>query len=470
MLSIRPPCRNAHRASWVRAAHVATLLLWLGFGTAAPGQSSAPATPVTATRPPDVPVTPGERIDDERVYYTTFSLQVTGKLRTLIGPGQTASLPLQARAEFAYWERHVPAAGATWEQIRLVRFYERASSEAIVADRRTRKTLRPDRRLIAVYGSVDGLVPLSLEGRLNRDELDLLQTPLDTAAIPYACRRLPASDEPLSVPLWLAPTLTGLEAIRRADVRLERSKHGDSDGDVSGYALRVTAEGAVTGAPSKISGSGTLRFDPQHRFVDLIEYRQTEQRDVGTVTPGLDVTATISVRRAVRTPPEDIAARLQPSLPDRPDPEALRIEFPTPWGFRLMLSRDWYLFHQTESVAVLRLVRNGHLVAQCNLSAVPAVRPGTQPALEEYEQNVREALGRKLQRLERVAPPPAGDGIRCLAVLAHGTDSGLKMRWLYYLCTAPDGRQAGLVIAVEESRWPQLKDAAAALVSGLRFD
>ena len=97
--------------------------------------------------------------------------------------------------------------------------------------------------------------------------------------------------------------------------------------------------------------------------------------------------------------------------------------------------------------------------------------------MEEFQDDVRRAVGKSFGEFVEAKQSPNEANCRVFRVVVHGTHHGteegktpdIPMQWIYYLVTDPQGRQAGLRFAVEQERIPRLADADKPLVQSLRF-
>jgi hypothetical protein len=214
---------------------------------------------------------------------------------------------------------------------------------------------------------------------------------------------------------------------------------------------------------------GHLVYDVQDRCVVHVELEQTEKRSIGTVDAGVDAkSVTVVERRPVAVSAglgDDVVAR----VPLDPTPLQRMLVCGTPWHVRFLHDRGWRTFHQSDRMAILRLMEAGNLVAQCNLTPIPSAKAGEHTSLERFRQDVQAALGDKFKQVIDVREIPAEPGHWIGCVVAVGEGNGLEMTWAYYLCAAPDGRQMAFVFAVEHRNRERLGTRDLAIVRGVEF-
>ena len=122
--------------------------------------------------------------------------------------------------------------------------------------------------------------------------MDLLQAPGDPLSVAALLPENPvAVGESWKPADWAARMLTSLEAVQKSDLKctFESLKEGIA-------TIRFTAEihGAVYGAVTVLKLKGLFQFDVGAGFVRRLDLEQSEERSVGAVSPGLEVTAHVT--------------------------------------------------------------------------------------------------------------------------------------------------------------------------------
>ena len=82
---------------------------------------------------------------------------------------------------------------------------------------------------------------------------------------------------------------------------------------------------------------------------------------------------------------------------------------------------------------MLKLIDKGQMLAQCNIASLPDAAPGKTIGMEEFQDNVRKALGKNLQSLVEAGRGPSRAGYQLAHVVAEGVVEDVPIRWLYYL-------------------------------------
>lgn len=408
-----------------------------------------------------------EPVKDTRTFNVASTINVEGQLETAIKSGKARSLKLDVEGNLQYLERRLPGTGRDAVALRSLRYYESATANIDVQGQKTFARGRDKHRMIVAEGTTEGLSLHSPTGPLMPSELELLNSPGDSLAV---IALLPQSDvevgEVWTPDRWVLQSLTGLEAVLKSELTCKLESVEDELAQIS---FQGKIEGATVGAQTEISITGKFQFHRQDQFISHLEMEQTENRSVGSVSPGMKVTANVKWDRTLASSPGALTDEILASIPLETKPEAKFLSFEPPWNVRLLLPRDWYVFHQTGQVAVLRLLDKGSLISQANISKIPSVKAGSHTSEEQFQQDIRTSLGNKLVSILKAENLSPADGKYIHRVTVAGKANEVPVQWIYYLCTAPSGRQISFVFTVDAKLVDQLSDRDVDLVLSLKF-
>jgi hypothetical protein len=413
--------------------------------------------------------------DGKQVYDVEIALEVDGTLRTRALAGAVQSLDLEVRAKHEFRERALPPAGRDAAALRALRHYGVAEARIVVAKNQSSSNLAEDRRTFIADGRPDGVRLHALDFPLSSGEIDLLDVPGD----PLAIRGLLPGDtrevgDTWSPPGWAQQMLAGLEALEEGNVRCTLKSVASGIARID-FAGRIT--GARRGSSVDLDIDGHYLFDTAGGHVSHVELEQRDERTIGPVSPGMKVTAKVTADRRPTANDDGVTAGYARTVPLEPDQRSLLLAHPLPWNAELRLDRSWYVFHQTPQVALLRRMRNGNLIAQCNVRRIEPAAPGRHLAEEKFVEDVSVSLGEQLERITEAKALDAGDDRYVYRVTAVGRNTvgegdraeAVPMQWHYYLVAAPSGRQLSFVFVVETALLPQLDGADEAIVRAMRF-
>ena len=416
-----------------------------------------------------------ESATETRSFKVTIQMDLDGQVQAAVGEAKAVAMKLTGRAQLSFHERRLSSLGRDAADLRGLRIYEQAEFHSQIADRVSETKLRPDFRQIVAEGQTDGVRLYSNSGPLTYEELELLRPPVDSLT---ALALLPADrvevGETWVAPLWALQFLTAVEAVEKGELKC---KLESAENEVAKVSFAGQIKGGILGVSSEIKVAGHFLFDLKQHCLTRFELTQNETRSVGAVTPGLKVTAKAILER---TPSDhsglnELAAE---AVPREPKPELLLLAMDArDWGVKLYHDRLWHLFHQGTTVAVLRLMDKGSLVAQCNVSPIGPAPAGKHIGEQQFQEDVQKAIGTEFKKIEKAEIIPTQDKRFVFRVIASGaasqkTSKGVNqvpVNWIYYLIADADGRQMVLVFTVENTLVERFQNRDINLALGIDF-
>mgnify|MGYP007062748554 CR=1 FL=1 len=387
-----------------------------------------------------------DAVDPERATRIDYALKIEGTLSTPSTTG-TSDWNLSSSGKFVFDQQRFVSDEAGPFGIRVVRRFDTAKTDSIVGkDHKTSIVLPNQAAMIQVYGTGNQLLQLSPDVRLSRSQVDLLQIPCDpivaTALLP--ARYLKDQDEKWNADSWVIPMLAGVDAAVKQSASCKLKSLTASEAVVE---FEGTAEGAVVGSATKVTLTGELVFDRTGNFIRSFKASQSEQRQPGPFSPGLNVKATIEWTQTLLPALSDLPATMPQNVPEE---RQLLLTLATPGRVLMLHNRDWHVFHETAEMVMLRMSHDGGLVAQCNISPSPAVPAGEYTSEQEYLAEVQSALA---ERKGAVKSSKIHDDIndwRIHHVRAIGKANEKALIWDYFLCTAKSGQQLSMIFSYAE--------------------
>jgi hypothetical protein len=426
---------------------------------------SAAARPCAAAEPG--PYTLKEPPADSRIESVEVQVKVSGTAEFAIEKGQFLAHPIAAQANLKFRERWLPGAGRDAEALRALRFYDSLATEVKVADHATRSQLSADRRLMVAQGRSEGILFYSPLGLLTAADLELLRAPGDTLSLVALLPSTPMSvGDKWSPPAWVGQMLTDTEAAAKSELTCTLESVAD---DKARVTVSGTVVGATGGSSGKVELHGWYQFDLRARLLSRAELDQTEERTVGPVSPGLKVTAKTVVVRAASSESQGLSQEAASAVPLDPPVAMTRLQFRAPWNIEITHDRDWHVFQQNPQIAVLRLVEQGTLIAQCNLTPIRAAVAGQHVSANQFQDDIRTSLGPRFRSIEKAEQVPTDDGRFLYRVAVVGEANKNPLTWIYYLCAAANGSQTSSVFAVDSSLLKRLGDRDLEMMKSLRF-
>jgi len=429
--------------------------------------------------------------NDSRVYDVQQTMSVSGTLKAPRPDDEPVSLKMTAEAKHAFLERRLSGRGRDAKAYRVLRHYQTVRMDVTVGREKQRKRFSEDARRLVMQGDDTGLTSYSPDGPLWYSDLESLHMPGDSLAAQtlLPSRKVSVGDE-WTPESWTVQLLTDIDAAVKTEIRCRLQSVSNQQAVIKFFGQ---TEGARDSAPTVIKFSGTYTFDLKHSHIAALSLKQTEKSEAGPVSPAFDVTAEVSLQRQLADQPGELTDRAVRGIPLNPKPEQLRVRFSPSADATFLIDRDWHVVYHRAEMSILRLIDDGLLLGQVNIKPLERAEPGKHVPHDEFVADIRRNLGPRLNRIvksERIRPKapgprPKAPGPRPKApgprpggqpddryffrVTAEGKANGIDVRWTYYLCAAPDGRQISLLFAVEKKLLKKFGDRDLGFVLGVRF-
>ncbi len=400
------------------------------------------------------------------VWQAEVTFQARGHLILLQENGK-ARVPLRVHSTQQYEQYHVVRRGVPTSLC----WYQQAEATVEVDGQKVPQQLPEARRLLAVQTLKDGIVLFRPRGPLTRDELDLVNVPGHPHALRALLQRYQGPWEPDAA--WrpenqLLASLLGLDAVGASTVRA-RIRTTDRELGHLTVVLSGQVDGAIHGVATQIDLKATLRVT--WPGLEPLELKMTlkEKRPIGHVGPGLDVEATVQLKRRRLSRPVKLAGLLD-RLPQRPaEAMDLRLELVQPeLGIGLEHQRRWHVVHVGEQGLVMRLLDRGELVAQCNIGRAPREKGPLAPPV--WQERISQSLGEHFVRWSQPARKlKLKNGNQALHLTAEGEVEGLPIVWDYWVIRSPQGHQATVLFTLEKKFAGRFGNADRLIVHTLHF-
>ena len=366
------------------------------------------------------------------------------QLKLTDAEGQEQVFPVQASGHLEFAERLVHLSDGA---CLVARDYRVAKTQLTGGTLQETSELSPERRLIAVRLDSEGITRKSLSGDLTHQELELISAPGDLTA---AYQLLP--NQQVEVGERWQPThealrdLLQFETVGVNETKMELVK---VDRGLATMKLTGHLQGMVQGAVARVQITGDVRYDLNWQRINWVQLSVDDQRDEGPSSPSQR--SLMELRMLVE--PEESAERLAASAITQLTPADLSgpllLTYDSPSGIRFRHESQWIPIADQQRRSVLRLVEGDRAIGQCQIARLTSLPAGKQTSLEEFERDVKHALGEQLSRMVAADQNQRQDGIRVLRAVAQGTVQEVPIQWTYYHLSDDQGARASLVFTVE---------------------
>ncbi len=394
------------------------------------------------------------------------ALQVGGDLKLVDDKGKSNSLPMSVLANLGYDEALL-ALDAAGKPRRSVRYYDDVRAVIKIDRGGDKPSLAPTRRLIVADRSDGANCQLYCPSEpLAREELDLIDVPGGTLVLDDL---LPADPVAVGQSWKLSDTtlraLLCLDAVSWCDVQGVLSEINENMADI---AVAGSLTGAISGISTDIELKIKIKFDVRAARITQFAMLVKEKRAIGHVGPGLDTVAKLIVGIRPLEKSKTLTPEVLAAVPQETSPVLLDLGYTPPGGqFRFQHDRRWYVTGDEPKLAVLRMVDRGELVAQCNISALPAVKKAV--TLAEFQHDVERSLDKNFGQFVAATQTVNEAGYAVFRVVVHGEVGGLPIEWIYYLVQDRQGRRVSLAFTLEQNLQERFAATDRAIVAALRL-
>jgi len=389
-------------------------------------------------------------------------LEVSGEVKQVDNEMKSVSDKMEVVAGFRYEERidKYPGGNSSGANpLVSVRQYNLAKAKMKIG--KNLKTPQLDEEMRTIVCSLDqGKVTLfSPKGQLRGEELLLVEDlPGNTLTLD---RLLPGREvkvgESWKIDAAVLKSFLSLDAVTEHNVEAVLTAVADNMAMVE---MVGDVHGIYIGAPTEMTVRAKYQFDLKMERINWLGLLIEESRSIGHVSPGFELVARLQVKVSPCETPETLTDEVMKTIDKEPSRKVLELKYDAvraPWHF--LHSRDWYVYQDDAQTTILRKVHKGELVAQCNVADMGKVDVKTMTTLDKFQRELAEGLGASFDKIVSAAESKSKQGDKVYRVLIDGHVEDLKLRWIYNLITAPDGRQSVVVFVVESAMLEQFANA-----------
>jgi hypothetical protein len=397
-----------------------------------------------------------------------LDMKLSGEIR-IPKDGQSVALKLAAAATHEFPER-VLAVGEGKVAEKTVRVYETARSVITRDSQRSEAALRPERRLIVAQRYKDQPLVYCPTGALFRSELELTSEHFDTLFVTGVLPgKAVAVGDTWKVPSAIAQALCLYEGLTEQELTAKLDEVKDQ---VAVFSITGSAAGIDGGAlvKSKIQAAG--RFDLGAKRLVALEWKQTDERDQGPVSPVSAIETTYKLKRQRIDLPAALADEVLASVPAgfQPPERLTHLDYRDPKDrFSLLHPREWQLVAQTDEHTVLRLMDKGDFVAQVTLSPWEPAPKGKHLTPDEFKKAMSATPGWEPEKELQAGEVPAGDTTWAYRLSVLGKMDGVAVLQNFYLVAAPGGEQLVLTFTLTPKQIDKLGSRDLSLVGSVEL-
>jgi hypothetical protein len=400
-------------------------------------------------------------------YHVQLTMSLTGELKVQ-QQDKLVALKTNASATHDYLER-ILEAGPDGTAGKAARVYKEARAVITVEKETSARSLRPERALLIAQHGRDQMLAYCPKGPWTREELDLTDH-FDTLAVTGL---LPGKDvapgDVWKVNNTTAQALCHLHGL--ADHTLAGKLEKVQD-DIAVFSIAGNAVGIDQGANVKVTVNALCLFDLKQRRLIAVDWKQSDEREQGPVSPASSMSIVTGLRRSPIEPPNelsDIALLTWPVKEGSPPREMTDLICKDPKDrYELQHARDWQLVGRTDEHLVLRLMDRGEFVAQVSIAPWKKAAPGMHLPEAEFQTLVATSPGWNQDKLlKQPEEIPLHNAQWAYLVAAEGDLDGVRAVQYFYLMAGPGGDQVVLTFTMTAAQAQKLGSRDLELVRGL---
>lgn len=398
----------------------------------------------------------------------TAKFEVRGELKST-AKGEETRIPLTVVGDLKYDERLLAWGEKIADESRSVRYYAQADAHiAIDKQPLPEHQLSEEKRLIAAQTIGSESTLFAPRDLLTRDELDLVTLPGNSLSVD---RLLPS--EALTIgETWkpAADAITVLCDLDEADSVEVQATLKDASEAAASCEFAGAVEGRVDGVKTKLTINGKFTFDRRRGRISWLALSTKEQREIGSISPGVDATARLQMRVEPLDESVPLAEDRLAGIQLEPTIAKLMLLHRSATGkFTFAHDRRWHVVTDDERVTVLRMIEDGELMAQANITPLVKQTPGKTITLEAFKADVERVLGQNLAGVSKAGESMNHHNYRVCRVEAVGKVNDLEIQWIYYHVTDKNGLGAAVAFTLATSLTERFAGEDDSLVGSLQL-
>jgi len=382
-------------------------------------------------------------------------------------PAEIRKAEVKGKSTLDYFET---IAFASNSAVAAIRRYNTANSENWVSGKASTQELRPecsDTCVLLHAGTWEQYCPTQ---PLDAREVELLHSPLNTLALELLLPLEPARPESnWTISKEAAKNLFNLDAVHRSTIaaRVSKVEQGVATVEIEGV-LDATANSVAT--TLDIKGNFHAKLGRECAFVSWVGLVVKEKREISQSVPGFEITARI---RMIRAEAENELETTHTELLDLVTAEdagqwLVRIQS-LPGRYSMLADRRWKTYIDGGEEAILRMIENNVVIAQCNVTQLTKFDQGTQLTLEAMQADIQKSLGGNFGAFEESRERVTSSNLRQLRTVISGQMEEVPIQWIFNHLSDDEGRRVALEFTMGGNQIERFAAADEQMVASFEF-
>ena len=344
-----------------------------------------------------------------------------------------------------------------------IRSYEKAAAEITAGPTKRKSSLREESRVIIYRGEEGRSLVTSAFGPLTRQELELVEIPVNTAWVDTL-----QPTEPLQPKATWTPDETKLARLLNLHLITENEFQCTMvsvDDEVARFIGEGKVQGSVNGVETELEIKCKYNVGRKIGRIYWVAMSIHEVRQRGPAMPGFDVNARLRLLLSPIAKPQAV-----------PIPEENKITGSDLLDYRskqqgvsMVYDRRWRVIADYGEKSVLRLVDGKDTLGHCSIARLPKLPPNRQIPLESFQADIKTALGKHFGEFLEASEDVNSNGVRVLRVAAAGTVSEVPIQWIYCHLADGEGNRASFVFTLHTDLSERFAGADHSIIGGVRL-
>lgn len=379
------------------------------------------------------------------------------------GQQKETRLPLEVRARLAFEQQ-----SAISDQ-QAIRHYQKAAAKITINEKSHTNALEQTNRTIHAYLAANRsqTKPVLLASEfdiLQQSEQELINTPFDLLTLPgFFSKQETKINEPWSPNDQDVINVLAINRIYDNEVKLTVKTHNDRESKIY---ITGSATGEVDGEDVSVDLRGVALIDNQKHFVKSLRVNINESRNAGQIAPGFNGL----VKLDLKVTPKKTAENIPPAVITRArEFRSQKLAWKPKNSFEIYFDPRWRLITNEDQAAVMRLLDDGDLLAQCNIVQLPNLAADSVLELKEFRDEVGKIIDGSPAKVISSDKRITSRDLYVLQVEVLGEEDGVEIRWIYNHVAHKDGRRLTFVFTVEDEVYDYFANFSHSLIDSVIF-
>ena len=409
---------------------------------------------------------------ERRCVHIDVAMELAGKIK-IKQDGKDVEFPHKASARHVFTERYLDAKDGVASK--AARFYTTAESAITFNNNESSKRALGEKlRFLVAQRVKDQIVTFSPTETMTREEMELTEH-FDTLAVGGLVPGKAVNvGESWKIKNHVVAALCGLDGVTTHSLegKLESIKDG-----IAHLKIVGTAQGINLGADVGMIVNARAEFDVKEQRLVALEWKESDERRQGPVTPALSADVAIKLTRKAIDAPNELSDFALVKVPkdETPPSERTNILHQDAKGrFSLKYSRDWHVVSPEDGPQlILRHLERGDFIAQATITTWKKTDPAKVTPIAAFADLMAKTPGwnedKETERKEFKAAELAKGHLAVYRIVVSGQLDGVATVQFFYLVVNPQGEQRIVTFSIVPQHVQRLGARDLELIRELAF-